>query len=402
MISKAEFRLSRVLLLTVGHFTVDFYAGFIPVLVPVLQRAVGFTLTEAAILVSAFSLSASFSQTLFGVLFDRWRSVRLVAFAPMLAAVTLSCIGIMPSYISLIFLVIAGGLSVAAFHPYGASLAALASGSRHSVGMSLFVTGGTMGVAVGALVAAALVDRGGLSATVYAVVFGCLVAFLIRRNINGRPVPQEKKYQAVGTLPTGYGFLFGLGILAMIRAFVILGFQTFVPLYLTALGTPLPTVGLTLFVFGIAGGFGGLTSGTWAERFGEKGVLFASFLIPIPLFLGYLLLGTSVAGIACFGLAGYSIVTGVPILIAISQRSFPRRVGTISSFVMGVSWGMAGIGITPAGMFAERFGLYSTLWVLGLTGFVGFPVAVLLFRRQLVPAISPARNEAKEIDWETT
>ncbi|MEE8257463.1 MAG: MFS transporter, partial [Acidobacteriota bacterium] len=116
------------MMLTVGHFSVDFYAGFIPVLVPVLQRAIGFTLTEAAILVSAFSLSASFSQTLFGVLFDRWHSVRLVALAPMLAAVTLSCLGIMPTYISLIFLVIAGGLSIAAFHPYGASLAALESG----------------------------------------------------------------------------------------------------------------------------------------------------------------------------------------------------------------------------------------------------------------------------------
>ena len=53
-------------------------------------------------------------------------------------------------------------------------------------------------------------------------------------------------------------------------------------------------------------------------------------------------------------------------------------------------------------MFAERFGLYSTLWVLGLTGFVGFPVAVLLFRRQPVPAIPPAQNEVKEIDWEAT
>ena len=390
------------MVLTVGHFTVDFYAGFIPVLVPVLQRAMGFTLTEAAILVSAFSLSTSFSQTFFGVLFDRWHSVRLVAFAPMLAAVTLSCIGIMPTYISLIFLVIAGGLSIAAFHPYGAALAALESGPRHSVGMSIFVTGGTIGVAAGALVASALVNWGGLSATLYAVGFGCLVAFLIRRNIDGRPMPHEGKSQKEEALPTGYGLLMSLGIMSMIRAIVILGFQTFVPLYLTEIGTALPTVGLTLFVFGLAGGIGGLTGGYWAERIGEKGVLFASFLIPIPLFLGYLLLGTSVAGIACFGLGGYFIFTGVPILIAISQRSFPRRVGTISSIVMGVSWGMAAVSITPAGMFAERFGLYSLLWILGLIGFAGFAAVLLLFRRQPVPVAPSTQSEPKGVGWKTT
>ena len=218
-----------------------------------------------------------------------------------------------------------------------------------------------------------LVDWGGLSATVYAVVFGCLVAFLIRRNINGRPVPQEGKSQGAGTLPTGYGLLFGLGILSMIRALVILGFQTFVPLYLTELGTPLPTVGLTLFVFWIAGGIGGLTGGTWAERIGEKGVLFASFLIPIPLFLGYLLLGTSVVGIACFGLAGYSIFTGVPILIAISQRSFPRRVGTISSFVMGVSGGMGAIGIYPGGNVRRKIRALLDALGSGADRFRGIP-----------------------------
>ncbi len=368
-------------MLTVGHFTVDFYAGFVPVLVPVLQQVIGFTLTEAAILVSTFSLSASFSQTFFGVLFDRWRSVYLVALSPMLAAATLSCLGIMPSYTSLIFLVAAGGLSVAAFHPYGASLAALESGTRHSVGMSIFVTGGTMGVAVGALVASGLVDWGGLSATPYALGFGFFVAFLTRRYIHGKPVPDGQNFQKKEVMATGYGLLIGLGIMSMIRAFIILGFHTFVPLYLTEIDISLPTIGLTLFVFYLAGGTGGLTGGHWAERIGEKGVLFSSFLIPIPLFFGYLLSGPSIVGIACFGLGGYFIFTGVPILIAISQRSFPKRVGTISSIVMGASWGMAAIWITPTGMLAERFGLYLTLWILGLIGFLGFVVVILLFRR---------------------
>ena len=400
MVSKNGFRLSKVLILSLGHFSVDFYAGFLPVLVPVLQQAMGFSLTQAAFLISALTLSASLSQSFFGYVFDRWRNTAMVALAPAAAAVTVSCLGIMPSYPTLVMLVIASGVAVAAFHPHGAALTAIESGDRHSVGMSIFVTGGTAGVAVGALAASTLVQAAGLPATVYAMGFGLAMAYLIRRNIGGERLAAPGSSQPGGPFTGGYSFLLFLGLLAMMRAFIIMGFQSFVPLYITGQGATLPTVGVTLFVFGISGGLGGLTGGSWAERIGEKGVLSASFLIPIPLFLGYLLLGSTVAGIACFGLAGYSIFTGVPVLIAISQRSFPKRVGTMSSLVMGVSWGVAGLCLTPTAAIAERVGLYTTLWGLGLVGFVGFGIVLLVFAKKPAPAAPTTTAEPE--NWETT
>ena len=400
MVSKNDFRVSKVLILSLAHFSVDFYAGFLPVLVPILQQTMGFSLTQAAFLISALTLSASLSQAFFGYVFDRWRNAVMVAVAPAGAAVTLSCLGIMPSYLTLVMLVIAGGVAVAAFHPHGAALTAIESGDRHSVGMSIFVTGGTVGVAVGALVASTLVQTAGLPATVYAMGFGLAIAYLVRRNIGVEKLVAAGSSQQGGTFAGGYSFLLFLGLLAMIRAFIIMGFQSFVPLYITQQGESLPMVGMTLFVFGLSGGLGGLTAGSLAEWIGEKGVLLASFFIPVLLFLGYLLLGSTVAGIACFGLAGYSIFTGVPVLIAISQRSFPKRVGMMSSLVMGVSWGIAGLCLTPTAVIAERVGLYTTLWGIGLVGFVGFGIVLLAFARK--PAPAAPKTTAEPGNWEMT
>ena len=400
MVSNERFRLSKVLYLSCAHFTVDFYAGFLAPLLPILQVSMGMSITKTASLVTIFTLTASLLQALFGYLFDRWRGINMVALAPVLVAVTVSHFGSMNSYTSLVLLMVAGGIGIAAFHPHGAALSALESGERHGVGMSIFVTGGTFGIAVGSLVVAHLVENFGLPSIRYTVVFGLLMAILFWRKVSYERLEGRESAQKSSSNPLiGYGFLVLLGLMAMLRAFMILGFQSFVPLYLANQSVGLPTIGWVLFAFNLAGGIGGLTGGSWAERIGEKGVVFASFLLPIPMLLAFLYFGSSIAGIICFGLAGYTIFTGVPILIAISQRSFPNRVGVTSSVVMGLSWGTGAIFLIPMGKIAEQVGLYGTLWGLAWIGFPAFAVAYRVFSGK-APASNSASPAAPE-NWET-
>ena len=394
----SNLQLKAVALLALGHFTVDFYAGFVTPLVPVLRQSIGFSLTEAAFLITVFSLSSSVAQTGFGLLFDRLRNARLVALGPLLAGVIISSMGLASSYSLLLLLAVAGGLSVAAFHPLGAALAGHKSGRRHSVGMSIFVTGGTMGIATGALAVSLIVEVAGRSAIVYAMLPAAGVAFLIwRRTDDQDPAPAEQS-PVSDRLRLRYGLLFGLGGLATLRASVILGFHAFVPLYLTGQGSAISTVGWTLFLFGFSGGLGGLTSGHWAERVGDKNLLYASYLLPFPLLCGYLLMGTSLAGLACLAMAGYCICSGIPVIISLGQRSFPRRMGTISSVVMGLSWGISALTITPAGALAERVGIYPILWGFASVSLLGFVVALLVFSQGLVPSRLSASPEPTPID----
>ena len=393
---RPDYQLKAMALLAVGHFTVDWYSGFITPLVPVLQQHIGFSLTEAAFLISIFMVSSTLAQTGFGFLFDRLSHVHLVAVGPLLAGVGISCMGLMSSYLALVLLAMAGGLGVAAFHPQGAALAGLKSGHRHRIGMSIFVTGGTLGIAVGALTVSLLLEMAGLRATVYAMPLGIGVAFLIWRYLDYQN-PARADASSVSSGPRlRYGLLLGLGGLATLRALIILGFHAFVPLYLTGLGTSLSMVGLTLFVFGLCGGLGGLTAGHWAERIGDKNLLYASYVFPLPLLSGYLLMGTSQTGLACLALAGYTISLGVPVIVSMAQRSFPRRRGTISGVVMGLSWGTAALMITPAGVIAEQVGIYAVLWGFALISLLGFSLALLLFRQGLLLSTQPVAPQPLE------
>ena len=380
MQTKNIFRASQVILLAFGHFTVDLYAGFLPVMVPVLQQALGFSIAHAAVLISVFSLSTSLFQCFSGYVFDRWRDTRLMMMAPLVAGICMSCLGIASSFFGLILLLMIGGISIAFFHPQGAALVSFLSGPRHSIGMSIFVTGGTVGVATGSLLASVLVEAFGLSGPIYGIAFGGLMSYGLWWRMN-HLVPTEMKsmmqLQEKNKGP-GYGRLVVWVILAATKAFIILGCLTFVPFYIIHEGNSLHTVGVTLFVFGLAGGVGGLTGGSWAERIGERRVLIASFLLPAPLLSLYLLLGSSVTGIVCFGLTGYWLYSGVPILLSACQRNFPGRVGVTSSLVMGLSWGLAGLGISPAGIIAEKVGLGDALWGLVLIALVGVVLAYLI------------------------
>ena len=385
-----ELELKSVILLAFAHFTVDFYTGFVAPLVPVLKEQMGFSITKAAFLISVFSLTSSMGQTIFGFLFDRVRNLAPVVLGPLCAGLFLSALGVAGSYPVAIALLVAGGLGVAAFHPQGAALAGLKSGRRHSVGVSIFVTGGTVGVGTGALAAASIVDFAGPGAIVYAVVVVVPAVLLLWRQLGRqKAILVHHRVTRLDRLP--HGILVGLVALATVRALMILGYQAFLPLYLTQLGSSLATVGWTLFTLNLCGGIGGFTGGYWAERLEDRGVLYASFLVPVPLFASYLWVGSGMVGWTCLALASYTVGTGIPIVISLSQRSFPRQVATVSSVVMGVSWGIAGLLVTPLGAWAERVGIYTVLWCVALVGVIGFCLAVFLFRRRrAAPEGSPA------------
>lgn len=382
MIRDSNFKTRQVIVLAVGHFAVDFYAGFLPPLIPILQKSLMISLSEVAFLVSVFSLSTTFSQTVFGYIFDRWHQISLLVLAPLLAGISMTSLGLMNSYGSLLIILIFGGISIAGFHPLGAALVAVESGRRHSFGMSIFVTGGTVGVATGSLIVSFLIERVGATGPMYAGFFGALVSVVIwwLFDFTTRRKMEIKSSSDLSLNKARYKELLIFGVLAMTRAFVVLGTLTFIPFFILKQNESLEAVGIILFVFGLTGGIGGFTAGKLVEKIGEKLVLLASFLLPVPLFAVFLVLGNSVIGVASLGMAGYWLYSGVPVLISLSQRNFPSRVGLISSVVMGFSWGVAGLLITPAGLLAEKVGVSYTLWSLNIFAFGGFLLVLFFFR----------------------
>ena len=139
----------KALYLSLGHFVTDLYPGFLPALLPLLIEKFHFSFTRASLLAMFMGFSTSLTQPVFGYLSDKLGGRWLIIIGPAVGGLCLSLVGLANSYVFLIFLLILGGLGVASYHPEAAALSASLSGRQRTLGMSLFMLGGNLGVGVG-------------------------------------------------------------------------------------------------------------------------------------------------------------------------------------------------------------------------------------------------------------
>ncbi len=339
----------RLGILTFGHLTIDSYSSFFAPLLPLLVAKLGLSLTMVGTLVALSSITSSFSQPLFGLLSDRMRRPWFVALGPLTAAIFMSALGLAPSYGVLVALLMLAGLGVAAFHPQAAALAAAATG-RRSISMAIFVTGGTLGFALGPMFAVGVVTVFGLERTWVAAVPGvaasALLLFWLRR-MEARPREHVKPPPLRALRPV-------LRPLALLYA---------------------ATVSLYLLVGAIGGFFGG-----WlADRVGGRRVIAASFAGALPFFIASLFLDDRL-GIPCLLLGSFVLQASLPVNVVLGQELSPGHSSTISSFLMGAAWGMGALIVGPLGALADARGIHAALLVLACMPAAGLACAIALLR----------------------
>ncbi|HEY6572401.1 MAG TPA: MFS transporter [Candidatus Eisenbacteria bacterium] len=370
----------RLGLLTFGHLTIDSYSSFFAPLLPLLVAKLGLSLTLVGTLVALSSITSSFSQPLFGLVSDRMRRPWFVALGPLVAAIFMSLLGLAPNFGALVLLLMLAGLGVAAFHPQAATLAAAESG-RKSISMAIWVTGGTLGFALGPMFAVGVVTAFGLEGTWVAVFPGiaasALLLFWLRRT-EARPRHREAPAPLRALRPV----LRPLGLLyaaTVSRSVVATGYMTFLPLYLHERGYSLSRSGGTVSLYLLFGALGGFFGGWLADRIGGRRVIALSFAGALPLFVASLFLPDSL-GIPCLIAGSFVLQASLPVNVVLGQELSPGHSSTISSLLMGAAWGMGALVIGPIGALADARGIHAALLALACMPAVGLACALLLLR----------------------
>ncbi len=366
-------------LLSLGHFTNDTYTGYLAPLLPLLVQKIGFSLTLAGVLVSIQAIASSLLQPVFGMLSDRLRRPLLVVIGPLLTALLLSAIGLAHSWTQVACLIVLGGLGTAAFHPQAASLTSRFSGGRKGLAMSVFVTAGSAGHAMGPIFILSVVTLFGLHYSWITAFWGAAVAFLLWRFLPSTlpaAVPSHASPHSNGR-NGGKSLLIVIWFIVFLRAFVIDSFLAFNPLFLHQKQYSVMLAGAANTIFEISGSAGTLLGGPISDRFGRKSIILFSLLGSIPLF--WLFLHTNgIPALIYLGLAGAILYSSVPVTIIMAQELFPHRSGAVSSLTMGFAWGMAGLLLTPFGAIAEKIGLGPALQGMVIILPVAFLLAVWL------------------------
>lgn len=385
----SSFLTRRLGVLALGHFTIDAYSSFFLPLLPLLAQRLGLNYAMVGGLTAMASLSSSFSQPAFGVWADRMRRPWFVALGPLIAATFMASIGLAPNYATLVVLLFAGGIGVAMFHPQTAKLAG-ASSPKRGLAMSFWVTGGTLGWALGPAYATAIVGRFGLEHTWVAAIPGLLLcALLFVWFARVPPVSGAKRVDApLSELRPVARPLVMLYFTVVCRSAVSSGFATFLPLWVHAHGGSTARGGWITTLYLTLGALGGFTGGWLADRFGGRRVVVTSFALAAPFYLVFFLFQGPWAFAAL--LVGYTVLqASLPVNVVLGQELSPRHAGIISSLLMGAAWGLGALLIYPIGALADRVGLDRALMLLSSLIVVGFVCASQVARRPGTPIATP-------------
>ena len=126
------------------HFWVDIYAAFFPVYMVIA----GLDPVRAATITAITSLISNGLQPVMGYWTDRVRGKLPVFLGLVVGALGMSMIGLTRNYALLFLLVLISRLGISLFHPGGANIAGAAAGRRSDFGFSIFLTAGTVGMAL--------------------------------------------------------------------------------------------------------------------------------------------------------------------------------------------------------------------------------------------------------------
>ena len=109
-------------LLTAGHFLSDFYANFLPALLPLVIASLHLSLTSSGVLVMVFSAASNILQPICGFYLDKTGKTTFILLTLPLSAFFICTVNYISSYSMLLLALLFSGVASSFFHPLASLL----------------------------------------------------------------------------------------------------------------------------------------------------------------------------------------------------------------------------------------------------------------------------------------
>ncbi len=325
----------------------------------------GLSLSRVSLLGATSVIANSLFSPLFGYFSDRFGLKYFIVAGPLVAAIFLSLLGIIPNYWLILGVLFMGNLGIASYHPASAAIAGHYGGNKKGFSSSLINFGGNFGSAFGALLVILILDKIGINYTPFAMIPGIIMVIILFKYMPGTQTSVIKTdsgdfFKKLKSVKPVKLFLLANLVITVYALYILwISLINYMPLYLTEAGVPIISIGIVLFLFGTIGGGAGFLSGILYDRFKKGNVLLQSCLaISIPiLYLMFLPGNKIIVTIALFITAGIFLVAIQPVGIRMSQDLLPGNISLASSLMLGLSSGLAGVTMIFLGKVADRIGI---------------------------------------------
>lgn len=358
-----------VALLTAGHFFSDFYSNFLPVLLPIVIPKLGLSLTLSGLLIMVLSFTSNVMQPFFGYLIDKKNLNWLLYLTVPASAIFICYTGFADTKTLLFILVALNGLSISIFHPLASSLVSKVSAtSKLGLSISFFVAGGNLGFAFAPIIIIYFTNEYGLSALPLLILPSIVLTWtfykarITKKSSSSNQVNQRTDTVLQPFISTKYMDLIKLNIAMGLRAWTHVSITTFLPVLLVSQAYSTLFAGAMLTIFLVGAALGGLYGGYLNDKIGYKKVIVASLtlgIVPTYLFL----INTEITWWSMIVLffCGACLQGAAPSSLVWAQNLLPNNAGVASGMMLGLSFGLGGIGAAITGTIADYISLPSSL-----------------------------------------
>jgi FSR family fosmidomycin resistance protein-like MFS transporter len=384
------------------HTLVDTSALLIEPLWPKLEQFFG--LMSVAALSIAFvlqSLPTSLSQVAFGYFRDRKANPKLLLWGPAFAVVGLTLIGVSPNQVVLCLLLLVGGIGVGAFHPEAAVLAGRLMPEARTRAMSIFMFGGSLGLAIGPTLSGYVVSRWGLNGLMYLTL--PLLSLVLLLTYVGQLLTAESRIQKKShstkvlslseTLEGKIGLAFMLLMICSFRLVPNMGMGKVLAFALEQQGKDTSMIGMIQSLFLISASVGMFVMAFRFRPGLERAFMIWCPLIGVPFMvvLGWqdcpqwLFIGTLIpTGMVLWGTS--------PAMVSYAQQLFPRGAGLASAITMGFSWGIGGLIQAPITAYFHHTGMPRQAYF----AFIPCLILASLGAKFILPVITESQGDLDE------
>ncbi|MEO1953786.1 MAG: MFS transporter [Campylobacterales bacterium] len=377
------FHKGRVLTISTAHFAHDVFSSFLAPLLPLIIEKLGLSLSMVALLDIIRRIPALFNPIL-GLIAEKRDVKYFVIFTPAITAISMSLIGLAPSYGILLILLLVSGISSALFHIPSPTMIKKASGDKTGTGMSFFMVGGEFARTVGPILATAGVSWWGLEGVYKLMPIGIvasLILYIKLRDFQTHIAPKKREKGDTKALLLKYrSFFIIIGLFILFQSALRSSLTLYLPVYLTQNGSSLWYSGISLAVLQFSGVLGVFFSGNISDKIGRyKTILFTSIgsTVFMALFIYF-------QNIFILGVLGFFVFASTPVLMALVQDTNSSMPTFMNSIYMAINFGVSSIIVFGIGFLGDSIGLNETYMVCNIMAIGTIFVALYLKNAKIV------------------
>ncbi len=373
----------------VAHLTEHLYGGVVTVVLPLIAAALGLSMSQVGMLVSARSLAAGLSNIPSGLMADSAaRRNVLLGLCLVLIGLSSLLLSFASEFWILVPLMALGAMGAGGFHPQSLAILSSAYPDRRALAFGVHDSSGNLGEVLAPLTIGTLLTFMDWRSTLQiwaipALAVGIYYA-LFCAETNAMPISRGRLKQSLWKDLLGNRTVFAMLLISVFRTMGQTALLAFFPLYLTRnLQISVGNMGMYISILFLFAGTAPSFAGWVSDRVGRKPLMIAGSALSagsialIPYLSSGIMLGLWCAVVGAMLWALRPVV-----LAAAMEVAPPKFTGSLVGFLYTANMGLAFIAPILTGLVADAYGLGTAVVFVGLFPLLACIVSLGLARPQ--------------------